>query len=186
MGKYFFEAFFKEYFSKFYAFATRFVEDHYACEDIVQETFIAVWEEQDNSYASLLMFQAYIYRTIRNKILNYLKHVRIRERYSRDYLKEVESEKYMLHSVLEEETYFVLHAAIRRLSPQCQRVIRLHLEGLSNKEIAAEMQISVVTVKSHKMFAYRELRDMLKDVTSLVLFIVQDFTTMPSSAPLPN
>jgi len=33
-----FEKFFKENFSKFYAFTVRFVEDSYICEDLVQET----------------------------------------------------------------------------------------------------------------------------------------------------
>ena len=39
-----FEDFFKEYFSKFYDFAMRFIEDRHACEDIVQDTFISIWE----------------------------------------------------------------------------------------------------------------------------------------------
>ena len=73
---------------------------------------------------------------------------------------------------MEEETHFVLYEAIRQLTPQCQQVIKLHLEGKSNKEIAEEMQISIVTVKSHKMVAYNKLREMLKDVATLILFLL--------------
>ncbi|MCI5707796.1 MAG: RNA polymerase sigma-70 factor [Odoribacter sp.] len=167
-----FEDFFKEYFSKFYDFAMRFIEDRHACEDIVQDTFISIWEGNVGSYDSILMFQAYIYKTIRNKALNYLKHSRIREQYSQTYLKELESETFIMESVLEEETHFVLYEAIRQLTPQCQQVIKLHLEGKSNKEIAEEMQISIVTVKSHKMVAYNKLREMLKDVATLILFLL--------------
>lgn len=168
----FFEDFFKEYFSKFYAFAMRFIEDSHACEDIVQDTFISIWEGK-GEYDSILMLHAYVYKTIRNKALNYLKHSRIREQYSQAYLKEVESEKFVMESVLEEETHFVLYEAIRQLTPQCQNVIQLHLEGKSNKEIAEEMQISVVTVKSHKMVAYNKLREILKDAFVIAMFFLK-------------
>ena len=134
-----FEKFFKENFSKFYAFTVRFVEDSYICEDLVQETFISVWESGSNQYDSPIMLHAFIYKTIRNKALNYLKHHKIREQYSQKYLKELESEEYMFSSVLDEEAHYVLYEAIRCLTPQCQTVIKLHLGGKKNKEIAEEM-----------------------------------------------
>lgn len=170
----FFENFFKENFSKFYAFTKRFIRDEYTCEDIVQETFVAVWEFQGEVFDSLVMLNAFIYRSIRNKCLNYLKHHRIRERYSYHYLQEVEEEEYMLSSVLHEEVNALLYEAIRRLSPQCNVVVRLHLEGKKNEEIAREMGISVITVKSHKLVAYRELRRMLKDSFALLLFFIKN------------
>lgn len=166
-----FEEYFRENFSKFYAFATRFIEDNYACEDMVQETFIAVWESENRYYDSPLMLHAFIYKTIRNKALNYLKHHRIRERYSQKYLQELESQEYMYSSVLNEESHYLLYKAIASLTPQCQQVIKLHLAGKSNKEIAEEMQISIITVKSHKMVAYKELRRMLQHSMSLILQI---------------
>ena len=136
-----FEKFFKENFSKFYAFTVRFVEDSYICEDLVQETFISVWESGSNQYDSPIMLHAFIYKTIRNKALNYLKHHKIREQYS------------------------------QKLTPQCQTVIKLHLGGKKNKEIAEEMGISVITVKSHKMMAYRELRKILAHSVSFILLV---------------
>lgn len=166
-----FEKFFKENFSKFYAFTTRFVEDGYICEDLVQETFISVWESDNNQYDSPLMLHAFIYKTIRNKALNYLKHHKIKEQYSQKYLKELESEEYMFSSVLSEETHYVLYEAIRCLTPQCQTVIKLHLEGKRNKEIAEEMGISIITVKSHKMVAYKELRKILEHSVSFILLV---------------
>lgn len=167
-----FDYFFEEYFSKFYAFTMRFVEDSYVCEDIVQDTFILIWQSKENQYDSLVVLQAYIYRMLRNKALNYLKHKRVKEAYSNECLREVESEEYMVSSVVEEEMYFVLYEAIHKLTPQCQEVIKWHLEGKSNKEIAEIMQISIVTVKSHKMLAYKELRRIIKDSASIILLFL--------------
>lgn len=166
-----FENFFRENFSKFYAFTTRFIGDNYVCEDIVQETFITIWETDRYHYETLLMLNAFIYKTIRNKALNYLKHHKIRKQYSQKYLQELESQEYMYTSVLNEESHYLLYKAISSLTPQCQQVIKLHLEGKSNKEIAEEMKISVVTVKSHKLVAYKELRNILQHSLSLMLYV---------------
>lgn len=170
--KVFFEVFFKENFSKFYAFARRFLSDECDCEDVVQEAFVAVWECRERTFRSLLMLNAFIYRIIRNKCLNYAKHYRVREQFSREYLKEVEEEEYMLSSVFQEEMNALLYDAIHRLTPQCRNVILLHLQGKKNEEIAGEMGISEVTVKSHKLVAYKELRRMLKDSVALLLLIL--------------
>ena len=86
-------------------------------------------------------------------------------------MKELESEEYMFSSVLDEEAHYVLYEAIRCLTPQCQTVIKLHLGGKKNKEIAEEMGISVITVKSHKMMAYRELRKILAHSVSFILLV---------------
>ena len=147
-----FEKFFKENFSKFYAFTVRFVEDSYICEDLVQETFISVWESGSNQYDSPIMLHAFIYKTIRNKALNYLKHHKIREQYSQKYLKELESEEYMFSSVLDEEAHYVLYEAIRCLTPQCQTVIKLHLGGKKNKEIALQSIFN----KNHSVYPRRQ------------------------------
>ena len=40
-----------------------------------------------------------------------------------------------------------------------------------NKEIAEEMGISVITVKSHKMMAYKELRKILAHSVSFILLV---------------
>lgn len=162
-----FEDFFKDNFAKFYVFTKRFLTDDLACEDIVQETFIAVWEGQGLRYESLTMLNAFIYRTIRNKCLNYVKHHRVREHYWQVYVKELEKEEYVGSAVLQEEVYTLLYKAIKRLTPQCSAAIRLHLQGKTNEEIAATMRISVVTVKSHKLLAYKELRRILKNYSSL-------------------
>ena len=167
-----FEIFFKEYFSKFYVFATRFIDDVHACEDLVQETFIALWENDNQEFESENMIHAYIYRSIRNKAINYLKHHKIKLHYTQEFLKHVEEEEYMMVSVVAEELYYQLYEAIKGLTPQCRRVIKLHLEGMDNKEIAEEMKISISTVKSHKMLAYSILRSKVEKAFEFVVFFM--------------
>ena len=74
-----FKHFFKEYFSKFFAFTSRFIDDAYVREDIVQETFIIVWSRHLKMFDSEVSLQAFIYRTLRNKCLDYIRHEKIKK-----------------------------------------------------------------------------------------------------------
>ena len=140
-----FKHFFKEHFPKFFAFTSRFIDDSYVREDIVQDIFFNIWEK----------------RTLRNKCLDYIRHEKIKERYSSEYSKERETSDYLMQAIIDEESRFLIHKAIKSLTPQVQAVIKLHLEGKKNKEIAEEMGISETTVKFHKSVAYRELNKSL-------------------------
>lgn len=167
-----FKDFFKTNFAKFCVFASKFISDQFVCEDIVQDSFLKVWESGENMFDAELSLVAFMYKTIRNKSLNHIKHVKIEEKYSEDFLQEVESEEYLLSSVVNEETNYLLYKAIKTLSPQCGQVIKLHLKGLKNKEIAEDLNLSVATVKSHKMVAYKQLREELSEVFAVVTALI--------------
>lgn len=53
-----------------------------------------------------------------------------------------------------------------------RRVVILTMEGLSNPEIAKELGVSVNTVKTIKLRAYRVLRERLKGIQWLLLLLL--------------
>ena len=167
-----FKHFFKEHFSKFFAFTSRFINDPYVREDIVQETFIVVWSRHLKMFDSEASLQAFIYRTLRNKCLDYIRHEKIKERYSSEFSKELETSDYLMQAIIDEESSFLIHKAIHSLTPQVQAVIKLHLEGKKNKEIAEEMGISETTVKFHKSVAYRELNKSLGHLFLIIAMLL--------------
>ena len=61
--------------------AMRRIEQLDVAEDIVQETFITVWENKKtfNSYQGL---KAYLYELVQNKCTNYLKHRQVEDKYA--------------------------------------------------------------------------------------------------------
>lgn len=166
-----FEHFFKENFPKFNAFTSRFIDDPYVREDIVQEAFIVVWSKYLKTFDSEVTLQAFMYRTLRNKSLDYIRHEKIKERYSSEHSGEHETNDYLMQSIIDEESRFLIHKAIKTLTPQVQIVIKLHLEGKKNKEIAEEMGITETTVKFHKSVAYRELYKSLEHLLLLVAVV---------------
>jgi len=166
-----FESFFKDNFSKLSHFAIKYLKDVYLAEDIVQESFVKIWESDNTIFDSEVQLLAFIYTIVRNKCLNSIEHTKTKDKYSEEVLKQFKSEAYLEASVLSEETDYIIYKAIKSLTPQCSQVIKLHLKGIKNKEIAKIMKISISTVKSHKMQAYKLLRKEIRRI-SLLLFIL--------------
>ncbi len=169
------EAAFHDLFTRFrnylVLFAMRRIEQLDVAEDIVQETFITIWENERmfNSYQGL---KAYLYELVQNKCTNYLKHRQVEDKYA-SYVKTTREETEGDYNLMQEEIYRELYMAIRELPEKCQRVFELHLEGKKNAEIAEILGISVLTVKSHKQNAIHVLKEKMGNLFLLYVYIYE-------------
>ena len=169
------EAAFHELFMRFrnylVLFAMRRVEQLDVAEDIVQETFIAIWENRKtyNSYQGL---KAYLYELVQNKCTNHLKHRVVEDKYV-SYVKATGEEAEGDYNLMQEEIYRELYIAIRELPEKCQKVFELHLEGKKNDEIAELLGISVLTVKSHKQNALHLLKEKMGNLFLLYTYMYE-------------
>lgn len=161
---------FNQYFNSLVLFADRYLGERDECESLVQDTFLALWENR-LEFPDEISVKAYLYTTVRHKALNVLKHRKVEQEYVNDVLQEEDSELYYMKSVIEEETHRLIFTAINSLPEHARKVCLLHLEGMDNQEIADALKISLNTVKFHKKNAYQLLRDKLKDKFYL-LFLV--------------
>lgn len=148
-------------------FANRYTSDMAQAEDIVQELFIAIWHKGykfDNPYA----MRSFLYTSVRNKCLNYLKSRQIHQETENEIL-HLESEAFFHDQLLEDEVHRLLYREIEALPPACRHIFTLSAEGLTNQEIADKLSISVNTVKTQKKIAYSQIRSRLKDYMLLPL-----------------
>ena len=148
----------------------KYVKDIRISEDIVQESFVALWES-DVLLTEDYHARSFLYLSCRNKALNFLKHQKIEEKHLVQKLGDMESERFYEDQLIRHETIRIVNDAISQLPDQTRKVILLGLEGLKNKEIASEIGISIDTVKYHKTNAYKTLRKILKD-RLWILFII--------------
>ena len=143
---------FRELFGTFYRYlvlyALRYVKQQEVAEDVVQEVFIAIWES-DKKYNSYHGFRAFLYDSVKNRCLNYLKHQEVERRHAEILLweQDEEDEDYRL---MREEMYRALHRAVDELPERCRQVFKLHL-----------LELSVETVKTQKKKAMYFLRERL-------------------------
>jgi RNA polymerase sigma-70 factor (ECF subfamily) len=167
-----FRKIFNQYFASLVGFANTFVSDSDLSEDLVQEVFVTLWEKQEE-YLNEITLKVYLYRAVRNKCLNNIKHEQVKNKYINETLPKLETEEFFLDQVLSEEVSRLLYKFIEELPKQRQQIIRYGLFGLKNREIADIMGLSLNTVKSHKLNAYRELREKLGKHAYLVAILLE-------------
>lgn len=166
---------FQDIFDKWYdslcMFANRYLNDIQASEDIVQESFISLWNNREQ-IESANHLKAFLYQVTRNNCINHLKQVKIRSEHHADILKNVDNTNHFINFVIEEEANRLLYQTQKELPPKCREIFLLSVQGLSNNEIAEKLDISVNTVKTQKKIAYKKLKEKLSEVVLIVSLLV--------------
>ena len=163
---------FDSYFPSLCVFAHRFVQDEDIVKDIVQDVFVKIWNTV-TEFESEKSMKVYFYLSTKNACFDHLKKEK-RRNLSSDINEEIGIEdKVVIDEIIREETYRILEDAIIQLPEKAQEVIRLNLNGLSNQEIAEELDVSINTVKTHKLLAFRKLREIFGK--EFVIFLLVEF-----------
>ena len=163
----------KHYYSALCLFAERLLGDSAAAEDIVGESFIKLWNKR-NDFETAQNIKAFLYITVRNACLNYLKRLK------RDSLRQKqlayltnEKEEFVLNEMIRAEVLREIMLGINNLPEQCGKVLQLaYFSGLRNQQIAKLMNISVHTVKNQKARAIQLLKLRLKDSDLMALLLL--------------
>lgn len=166
-----FKQVYQRYYKPMVLFAMRFVEDQQVAEDVVEDVIVAVWEN-GKVFESKLMFEGYIYNSVRNKCINVLRHSNAHARYECE-MKALEDG---FHIDIEdadafEMQYVRLFEAMDELPNRCREVLELYIEGLSNADIAERLALSIETVKTHRKRALAMLRERLQNVVLLLFYL---------------
>ena len=164
-----FRKIFDDYYQALCFYAGKLVKDLDDAKDIVQEVFVAFWEDQPE-FPDRVALKAYLYTTVHHACLNHIKAQQIHDRHHqliREESSEVEDSNYLTDRV-ESETMWQLMQAIDSLPEECQKVFRLsYIDELDIQSVAEKLNITTHTVKSQRTRAKQLLRDRLKDLYPL-------------------
>lgn len=166
-----FEVLFKLYYTKLTLFANRFVNDLSVAEEIVADVFTLLWEKGHEVTFSTSV-NAYLFKMVQNRSLNYLKHQKIENLYvsyleKNDLLNEVRST--VEKGYEEKELAQQIKAAINTLPEKCREIFVLsRFSDMKYKEIASQLKISPKTVERQVSIALEKLRQTLKHVTYML------------------
>ncbi len=152
------------YKARIYYNLLRLVKSEEAAEELLQDTFLKVWERRA-SLDPARSFQSYLYRIAGNLAMDFYRKAALDFKLRAHLLATgAETCEPVEQGVIRKETYHQLHELISKLPVQRQRVFRLcRIEGKSYAETAAIMGISAGTVKDHLIKAGRFLREELRD-----------------------
>lgn len=165
-----FEMMFKTYYRALCNYAYSFLTDKDEAEEVVQATFIAVWEKK-NLLEIDTSFKSYLYRMVRNSCLNVIKHQKVKQQHATYQVAfgETTAES-VSDTLLGAELETKIYQAMNTLPEQCRLVFQLsRFEELKYAEIAEQLQISIKTVENHMGKALKLMREQLRDYLPLIL-----------------
>lgn len=139
-------------------YAITFLSSQEDAEDVVQETFVRLWQRQDTTYGED-GFLRMLHTSVRNRCLDRLKHKAVERAYSS--YASLETEEDFEEAIFAAEIYSRLLREIDRLPERQRQTMRLVCEGKSNAEIAEAMSVGIETVKNQKYKAMATLKKTL-------------------------
>lgn len=166
------EYLYQQYYSRLCYYAYTIIGDQGASKDIVQDAFVKYWHSQ-KKFDSITAIRNFLYVSVRNACLNQLRHLEVTKKYADQQEAEPASTEFGLEQIIRAEVIGEIQKAIETLPDGCRSVLKLaFMEGLKNDDIAAELGISVNTVKSQKQRAVQLLRLKLNFNALLLLMTI--------------
>ena len=164
------------YYPKLYSFAKGFLKVEDDINDILQEVFIKIWENRKN-IKNVETFNAYIFTITKNAVITYFREKTKLSSFESRVREMATSEGLFLNPSIEyEDIKEKVEQLIDHLPEKRKQIFKLSREnGLSHKEIATQLGISVKTVEDHIMHAIRFLREHLKTLDIITLLYMAIF-----------
>lgn len=168
-----FHTLFKKYFSVLTLYAYKILKDEDAARDVVQSVFTKVYEQRD-TLEIRVSIKSFLYQSVRNRSLNELKSIQIKKRHHDNIYAHSSELGDDGDSFMEEaELEIKIVQAIGRLPGQCRKIFEMsRMEGMTNSEIAEDLQLSKRTVETQISKALKSLRGQLQEFFPALLFIL--------------
>ena len=108
-----FKAEYEAYFSALKYFAFRYIEDEEVVCDLLQDLFVKLWERGE-MFENEMVLKAYLYRSVRNNCLTYIRDNRRREHRLAEYEPE-ETEEAFVDRIIEAEVYALVNEVFEEM-----------------------------------------------------------------------
>ena len=153
-------------FFKLYQFAYSFVQSKESAEEVVNDVFLSVWQKR-KTLDTINNINVYLYVAVKNASLNYLRKNNLHIPLSLDDLVtyhlriSANPESIMITREMESS----IRKAIELLPPKCKIIFKMiKYDGLTYKEVAAILGISVKTVDTQLYIALKKLAYIIQPV----------------------
>jgi len=178
-----FKALFAQEYSKLCRYALTFLHDTHQAEDVVQETFIKIWERKPELIGSPDI-RFYLVTAVRNNCISALRKLKTQQTQFTEETPEPEPEPFVTATQQYQdasEQSIRIATALDKLPPKCREVFLLvKMQGLSYKQAAEALEISVKTVENQMGKAIKVLRDNLSArAIFLLLFFLFELLAWP-------
>ena len=167
-----FKSVFDHYWDRIYSMALTYLKSPLYAEDAVQEVFVKLWNSRQQ-LTGVRKFDAYLFIIARNEIISTLRkkivHAPFEDYLSDNLMENTLSPDQQLNL---KEFQTLIDDAIDKLPQQQQRVYKMsRQEGMSQEQIARELDISISTIKGHMTKALQSIRTQLSSNSNKAILI---------------
>lgn len=164
------EPLYERYSHLLYSLAYRVVTDTQVAEDLLQETFFAVWRNASSYSSQSGLVRSWLISIIHHRAIDYLRSMRRRGGVNKVPLEDIEHEESMAVPDVWDEAWLAIQGAqvrtaLLQLSQEQRNVIELaYFKGWTHSEIAEDCQIPLGTVKARMRLGLARLRRILQEM----------------------
>jgi RNA polymerase sigma-70 factor (family 1) len=169
-----FRQIYDRYWLSIYKTVKRYTKSPEVAEDIVQEIFTTLWNNRTH-FSEVINIEYYLITMAKNLTYKTLRKMafekEVRNHWSEEGLRKENVEN---DAVLDQQYAQLIQHAVGLLPSQQKQIFQMaKVEGLSHKDIAAQLKISHLTVKTHMAKALRTIRHYLQPhLTNLIVVCV--------------
>lgn len=157
-----FQTLFRNEYDRLCRYALTYMQDSQLAEDVVQDTFIKIWEQKKELIVTPNI-RFYLITAVRNNCISALRRQKVQQVYYMEETPEPEPEPFPHFREQEEERNMQRRKIVKALNllpPKCREVFLLvKLQGMSYKQTATILNLSVKTVENQMGKALRIFRE---------------------------
>lgn len=148
---------YKKYWNPLFSSAYNILRDQQACEDIIQDIFINLWNKREQIEIKVSL-KSYLFASARYEVYRQVRYGSVREDIFKNVHERLQTPS-EYGNIEHRELLSQINSIVDKLSAKCKVVYKLSREEqLSHKEIASQLDISTKTVENHLNKALRQLR----------------------------
>lgn len=168
-----FDQLFKLHFYKLNQFALRHTNDPELAEELVMDIMLKVWQKREELEQEQISLSPFLFHILKAAISDNYRKKRIALIDLEEICDEPECPVKADDMLLSAELSNIYQNSLDYLSPQKRLVLKMRQEqGMSYKEIACELNISVKTVDSYLSESISFVRNYLRKHTDITLFLI--------------
>ena len=159
-----FEELFRKYYSLLCNYAFKYLRDMDKCEEIIQDLFYTVWDKRGEIKIQTSV-KSYLYRSVYNNSINYLKHRSIEYRYRQHVMEsDNNTSPEVTNEIFADELSEIIENTLNELPERSRTIFNLNrFEGLKYHEIAEKLSLSVKTIEANMSKALKLFRKNLRE-----------------------
>ncbi|MEM9679665.1 MAG: sigma-70 family RNA polymerase sigma factor [Bacteroidota bacterium] len=157
-----------KYSGAIYSVILKMTRDEVISQDLLQDTFMTIWNKSHQYDAVKGRFYTWVYRIAKNKVLNYLRKTNTL----------IQTDDLSVHTDKEDvitiDPEFVeLNGAVAQLDTHHKEAIELvYFKGLTHREAHEVMDVPLGTFKSYIRQALKQLRATYSKTLTLLLLLI--------------